>query len=93
MINQNGVVIIADARLDEINCWAQTTNTMPPTKITSPQTTCLPTSTMGGNDSRRIMQKVDNASPAINSLNADNINGGNDFKATCTPKNVEPQMM
>jgi hypothetical protein len=93
MINQNGVVIIADARLDEIYCWAQTTNATPPTKITSPHTTCRPTSRSGGGDSRRITQKINRAIPATSSRNADKRNGGKDFNATCTPKNVEPQMM
>src|SRR5258707_274603 len=91
-MNQNGVVMMADARLDEMNCCAQTTNTIPPTKITSPQTACLPISRADGKGSLVKIQKIDKAVPAISNRSAESKNGGKLFNATWTPKNVEPQM-
>ena len=49
-MNQNGVVMIDDARLDEMNCCAHTTNTIPPMKITSPASECFPMSASVGRD-------------------------------------------
>ena len=82
MINQNGVVMIEDARLDEMNCCAQTTNTIPPINMMSPHNECFPISRNEGRDCRVKTQYKVSAIPAMMRRSAESKKGGKLFSAT-----------
>ena len=85
MTNQKGVVMMIDAKLDDINCCAQAIETTPPIKRTMPKTIFFFMSAQAGKGSSFIKQYIKMAQLAIKKRKVDIKKGGKLFKAIKTP--------